>query len=566
MSDLRVASLRGRTSGTAPTLPDGAVITGVATITSFVGDGSGLGGIDATTLKDSGGNVKAQANTSGIVVTGVATATQFSGNITGVAATFAGNVSVGGVLTYEDVTNVDSIGVITARSGIRIGAGQSVSAVSGIVTYYGDGSQLTGVESGVSNFIASGTIPNGQTVIINADGTVSAVTKTPSPNAEAGTPVVFDGNYAAGDGAYDSVSGKVVFAYQDGGNSSYGTAIVGTVSGTSISFGSAVKFVASSIAQVAAAYDSTAEKVLITYRDLSNHGAAIVGTVSGTSISFGSVTVFEAAQTGSISQVHDVTNNKMVVVYCDEADSGKGKAIVGTISGTSISFGTAVTFDSGSNIFPSRSAYDSSNSKVIIAYKDSANSNYGTAIVGTVSGTSISFGTESVFESATVDALSIVYDSVNQKILIGYQDGGDSNYAKAVVGTVSGTSISFGTPVSLENSASYVFSAAYDVTNTKAVFAWGDGSSEATAVAFGATSETTNLTTENYIGIAAEAISDGETGKVNILGGVNTGQTGLTTAQTHYVQADGSLSTSADTPSVVAGTGISSTSILIWKS
>ena len=71
--------------------------------------------------------------------------------VTGVS-TFSGNVSVGGVLTYEDVTNVDSVGLITARSGIKIGAGQSVSAVSGIVTYYGDGSQLSGVESGVANF------------------------------------------------------------------------------------------------------------------------------------------------------------------------------------------------------------------------------------------------------------------------------------------------------------------------------------------------------------------------------------------------------------------------------
>ncbi len=117
MSDLRVASLRGRTSGTAPTLPDGAVITGVATVTSFVGDGSGTtGGIDATTLKDSGGNVKAQANTSGVNVTGVSSATQFSGNVTGTAGTFSGNVSVGGVLTYEDVTNIDSVGVVTARA------------------------------------------------------------------------------------------------------------------------------------------------------------------------------------------------------------------------------------------------------------------------------------------------------------------------------------------------------------------------------------------------------------------------------------------------------------------
>ena len=70
---------------------------------------------------------------SGIVVTGV--------------GTFSGNVSVGGTLTYEDVTNIDSVGVVTARSGIKVGAGQSISAVSGTIYYYGDGSNLSGVES-----------------------------------------------------------------------------------------------------------------------------------------------------------------------------------------------------------------------------------------------------------------------------------------------------------------------------------------------------------------------------------------------------------------------------------
>ena len=106
---------------------------------------------------------------SGAVVTGIVTATQFSGNVTGVAATFSGNVSVGGVLTYEDVTNIDSVGVITARSGIEFGAsgvGGTITAdgqaefigivtalgvnVSGVVTatsFKGDGSALTGVES-----------------------------------------------------------------------------------------------------------------------------------------------------------------------------------------------------------------------------------------------------------------------------------------------------------------------------------------------------------------------------------------------------------------------------------
>ena len=96
----------------------------------------------------------------GAVVTGVLTAT--TANVTG-------NMTVGGVLTYEDVTNIDSVGIITARSGIEFGAsgvGGTITAtgqaefvgivtalgvnVSGVVTatsFKGDGSALTGVES-----------------------------------------------------------------------------------------------------------------------------------------------------------------------------------------------------------------------------------------------------------------------------------------------------------------------------------------------------------------------------------------------------------------------------------
>ena len=76
----------------------------------------------------------------GAVVTGVLTAT--TGNITG-------NMTVGGVLTYEDVTNIDSVGIITARSGIRIGAGESIGSDGADAVFYGDGSNLTGVISGV---------------------------------------------------------------------------------------------------------------------------------------------------------------------------------------------------------------------------------------------------------------------------------------------------------------------------------------------------------------------------------------------------------------------------------
>ena len=82
----------------------------------------------------------------GAVVTGVVTAT--TGNITG-NLTVGGNADITGVLTYEDVTNIDSVGVITARSGIRIGAGQSIGSDGADAVFYGDGSNLTGVISGV---------------------------------------------------------------------------------------------------------------------------------------------------------------------------------------------------------------------------------------------------------------------------------------------------------------------------------------------------------------------------------------------------------------------------------
>ena len=72
---------------------------------------------------------------------GIITAVQFSGNITGVAATFTGDVSFGGTLTYEDVTNIDSVGIVTARAGINMSGGQFLVGtgvtigVAGIATF-----------------------------------------------------------------------------------------------------------------------------------------------------------------------------------------------------------------------------------------------------------------------------------------------------------------------------------------------------------------------------------------------------------------------------------------------
>jgi len=77
-------------------------------------------------------------------------AVSFTQGIISAGATFSGNVSVGGTLTYEDVTNIDSVGIVTARTGIKVLAG-GINAV-GVVTatsFSGDGSSLSGVVSGI---------------------------------------------------------------------------------------------------------------------------------------------------------------------------------------------------------------------------------------------------------------------------------------------------------------------------------------------------------------------------------------------------------------------------------
>jgi len=117
--------------------------SGIITATSFVGSGANLTGIDATSVKDSAGNVKIQAQASGAVYTGIhtfGTNTNFTDvdvdghtnldnlSVAGVA-TIAGNLNVGGVLTYEDVKNVDSVGLGTFRDGLIVNTGTATTAL-----------------------------------------------------------------------------------------------------------------------------------------------------------------------------------------------------------------------------------------------------------------------------------------------------------------------------------------------------------------------------------------------------------------------------------------------------
>jgi len=155
-----------------------------------------------------------------------------------------------------------------------------------------------------------------------------------------------------------------------------------------------------------------------------------------------------------------------------------------------------------------------------------------------------------------------VYDVNAAKTIIIYNTNSDGKIRES---TISATTITFGDEVTWTPLSQEYPGATYNTSQGATVIGFKNpsNSGRGDAIVYKAEQISTNLTAENYIGIAAEAIANTATGKVNILGGVNTGQTGLTTAKTYYVQPGGSLATSVGNPSVVAGTSVSNTKILI---
>ena len=128
----------------APTFNAGLNVVGLVSATSFSGDGTGLTGVASTDniITGTAATFTGGINANSINVTGLSTFVGF--------VAFTTSISVGGTITYEDVTNVDSIGVITARAGVQVGSGQSFGANGPTAVYYGDGSNLTGIAAGIT--------------------------------------------------------------------------------------------------------------------------------------------------------------------------------------------------------------------------------------------------------------------------------------------------------------------------------------------------------------------------------------------------------------------------------
>ena len=464
-------------------------------------------------------------------------------------------------------------------------------------------------------FTASGAVSSGKPVILNANGTVTEV-------AESAVSESFGSQQGPGETSVDpSLSiyvasvDAVIVLYRNG--SGYLTGVVGTVSGETVTYGTPVviRSASTTIDYVGVAYDSDNGYVCVSYQGTSNY-VTLVMLYGITTSTFSTSAEFTVRNAGSNATrlAYDTTNNKLVCVwdrssslytkvititpgspptasagsevlvrstYINQShdvgfDASAGsivigynwtqytdaEAIAGQVSGTSISFGTESGLTGGSKNSSQfiRVIYDSSASKTLIVFSDTSPSAIN-HIPLTITGTSISNGTFTT-ETTYVNRLNAIYYGKSGKTVVFGTETASTQDISTFLITISGTSSSIssrGDLVSSVGTTPDLGRPAYVESQNNVLEPYIVSGNTIQSKIYTPAHNATNLIATNFIGLASAAISDTATGDINVKGGINEAQTGLTIGSDYYVQADGSLSTTAS--DVKVGQAISATTI-----
>jgi len=372
---------------------------------------------------------------------------------------------------------------------------------------------------------------------------------------------------------FDSTNSKVIVAYQDDGDSNKGKVRVGTVSGSSISFGSAVTFHTGSTANVRCIFDPDQGKVVVSYSKPSanTHGFIIAGTVSGTSITFGTEAEYE--DTYSVGNdysalFYETTNDKICIVY---GRNSKGVMRTLSLSGTTFTVHTFAEFEGSSGIAYQSAAYSEYLDRILISYrKNTEDDSY--ARLAKLSGSTITF-LGSNFETSTaaeVD-MNVIYSEIARGFIViaMNDDNSDKMSSRDIIlqtdnnsifatSSFINTSTSIRFPVAVYNPDANLIGVAYNETS---------GDSKGRSLTYNRSYNYTNLTSENYCGISDAAYSAGATVTVQTVGSVDDAQSGLTPGQKYFLHNDGTLNTSSGDQGndAVAGLAIAATKLLIFK-
>jgi len=259
-----------------------------------------------------------------------------------------------------------------------------------------------------------------------------------------------------------------VISYADEGDGRAGKAVIATITGTSIALGTPVTFEdalngTSNYAQSATRLDAT--HFVLSYPSLemgldmfgdpgeTNSGVLIVGAVSGTNITFGSSVVYSNDAVGA----QDVTtlDSSHVVVTYEIADGTF--ALVASVSDTTVTTGTPVQYADGSD-FNQNDALDSSH--FIVAYQG-GDDGQGRARIGVVSGTDITFGAVHEFSPMTSGAISVTAIDPASAVIV-YDDFGGGTRGTVTIASISGNTITTADPTVFGTSINGSSTVAFD--------------------------------------------------------------------------------------------------------
>lgn len=317
-------------------------------------------------------------------------------------------------------------------------------------------------ESATTSYISSVALDDARVLVAYIDGgngsfgTARVLTVNPDKSITPGAPDVFHTVAMSSCSVALVDTDKAVVAF----GTSNGKSCTLSVSGADVTHGASVIFETGAVAYVSICKSDT-DKALVCYQDTGNssYGTACVLECYGTTtITTGTPWVFYAQPTTYISVAQLDTDKVILCMYTSSVTIGYGYVL--SVVGTTISKGGGGAFESNAVSYVSVAAL--SPTKAVVVYRDDGNSLYGTAAVLDISGTTVTPGTPVAYrtENAQYNILSVL--SVNS-LFVAYKDGGNSFHGAAQVLTIDGTDITYGAVVVYDATAcNYISSAIVD--------------------------------------------------------------------------------------------------------
>ena len=441
----------------------------------------------------------------------------------------------------KQLTFTDSGSGISSKAPVVLKSDGTVSAITS--TAFSVGAQSAAVASvslantsrisydESANRVVAAYAPSGTNDFTLVAGEISGSTIT------WGTPLVVESSITAGntfDVCFDASNNCMVYTFKKSG-----TSIVtgcATLSGSVITAHTAneasVNF---NINRVYNVYDATNNKVLV-------YGAANstnAGTMWSVSVSGTTPTYSSSAALGSINfdngdAVHDPDQQRIVVATEGLlADTYAGSSMLVDCSGATPSSTSPVLFSS-SNAYQPQIIYNTTDDKIVIGWYDNNNSSHISYIAGTVdaAGSTITYGTKTTQTGANLQYPSygdMAYDPVgNQGLYVYYPSGGTyDTYMQTT--TLSGTTVVIGSLNTIwDNPGSenyYYNSVVYDPDTSRLILFYGTQAAPYYPHGRVITPPSTNLTAQAFVGVADSAISASAAGSVIVQGGTVSGAT-----------------------------------------